>query len=319
MPTDDAPGWRREVRSQDIDEFAASQPNWSLHYEQISTGHFDGRLQLLQLPGLCMVQESTSCGVWQRGQLGAGNIGFAMPATLPGHGSFNGQALAADGIMIGRSEQLDLCLPPGTAMLGIVVDAELLCAVWENLYHKRMSSWIEHQLVVPARPGLAALLRAVHQRLLADVEAAPQLLRDPRVLGQMRDAVLIEWIEALPIHIAAEERSSSAARKRVVDRACALIREHESEPLSILQICERLGASPSKLESCFRSVLGIAPSKYLRATRLNAVRRALRRPSGEAVQDIAARWGFWHMGEFAAAYRRQFGELPSQTRLRALD
>jgi len=47
--------------------------------------------------------------------------------------------------------------------------------------------------------------------------------------------------------------------------------------------------------------------------RLNGVKRELRRGQGESVQDVAARWGFWHHGEFAAAYRRQFGELPSQT------
>ena len=31
------------------------------------------------------------------------------------------------------------------------------------------------------------------------------------------------------------------------------------------------------------------------------------------VQDIAARWGFWHLGHFVTDYRRMFGELPSQT------
>ena len=33
----------------------------------------------------------------------------------------------------------------------------------------------------------------------------------------------------------------------------------------------------------------------------------------EGVADIANGWGFWHMGQFAADYRRQFGELPSET------
>jgi AraC family ethanolamine operon transcriptional activator len=31
------------------------------------------------------------------------------------------------------------------------------------------------------------------------------------------------------------------------------------------------------------------------------------------VVDVANRWGFWHMGQLAADYRRQFGELPSET------
>lgn len=29
--------------------------------------------------------------------------------------------------------------------------------------------------------------------------------------------------------------------------------------------------------------------------------------------DVANNWGFWHMGRFAADYRKFFGELPSET------
>jgi AraC family ethanolamine operon transcriptional activator len=49
--------------------------------------------------------------------------------------------------------------------------------------------------------------------------------------------------------------------------------------------------------------------------RLNAVRQELKAASAgtATVREIARRWGFWHTGEFAAAYRRLFGELPSQT------
>jgi AraC family ethanolamine operon transcriptional activator len=53
---------------------------------------------------------------------------------------------------------------------------------------------------------------------------------------------------------------------------------------------------------------------YFRACRLNAVRQELKTaPDTATVYQIAQRWGFWHTGEFAAAYRRLFGKLPSQT------
>jgi AraC family ethanolamine operon transcriptional activator len=51
------------------------------------------------------------------------------------------------------------------------------------------------------------------------------------------------------------------------------------------------------------------------ALRLNGVRRDLRRadPAATRITDLAIKWGFWHMSQFAADYRSFFGELPSNT------
>jgi len=93
-----------------------------------------------------------------------------------------------------------------------------------------------------------------------------------------------------------------------------LLLAHTDEPLSILQVCSHLGTSRRKLNYCFQDVLGTTPVKYLRTLRLNGVRRVLRHAEkGVTVQDVAAHWGFWHLGQFAQDYRRLFGELPSTT------
>ena len=65
----------------------------------------------------------------------------------------------------------------------------------------------------------------------------------------------------------------------------------------------------------FQDVLDLNPVKFLRALRLNGVRRELKRadPERETVADVAARWGFWHLSHFAADYRAMFDELPSET------
>ena len=81
------------------------------------------------------------------------------------------------------------------------------------------------------------------------------------------------------------------------------------------------GLTARHLEYYFQEVLQINPVAFLRALRLDGVRRELKRaraaaPGGQArgcVQDVAAHWGFWHLGHFVADYRRMFGERPSET------
>ncbi len=61
----------------------------------------------------------------------------------------------------------------------------------------------------------------------------------------------------------------------------------------------------------------MTPKAYMKSRRLAAVQTELIRQGPTAViSDIANHWGFWHLGSFASDYKKQFGELPSQTLLR---
>jgi AraC family ethanolamine operon transcriptional activator len=107
----------------------------------------------------------------------------------------------------------------------------------------------------------------------------------------------------------------SADRERLVRRAEEYMRAHLGNPLSVLHLCRELNVSKRTLHYAFQEVRGLSPMAYFKVSRLNAVRQELKAPPAgtTTVQEIAQRWGFWHTGEFAAAYRRLFGELPSQT------
>lgn len=307
--------WLKVSHSTDIEEHARSQPDWSLRYEQHSCGRFEGNLCQLQLPGMRLIHEALSCAVRQRGSIGEGSYGFAMTVQQPGEAIFNGQRLNNESIMIGRSEELDLSTPATFSMIGIVVDADLLNLLWERMYQKRPSSWIEHQVAVQSRPNIAAYLRETHVGVLERIRSTTGILRDPMAMLQVRDAILIEWIEAIPANVDTSGLKNVEARKRVVQRACETMLVQPDQPMSILQLCSQIGASPRKLEYCFQDILGTSPVKYLRTVRLNGVRRDLKRNSNisAGVNDIATRWGFWHLGKFSSDYKRQFGEMPSDT------
>ncbi len=74
-------------------------------------------------------------------------------------------------------------------------------------------------------------------------------------------------------------------------------------------------ASERTLRRAFTEELGVGPKTYLNALRLNGAYRQLREadPSDTRVNDVAHRWGFWHMGQVAGDYRHLFGELPTRT------
>jgi len=308
-----APGcWRWQVHAGDVDALASAQPDWRLEYQQLSAGRFSGRLQHVQLPGLRLVREDSDRALRQRGDLGTGGCGFAMPLALSGPAIFDGQRVGGDAVMVGRSDALDLCTPTRFSMIAAVIDADLLQRLWARLHDRPASEWLERQIVVAAQPGAAEALRALHLRALAALCSPDTAPRDATGLLQWRDELLMAWLEALPVQADASALPTLAARKRLVDRACALMLAHTDEPLSMLEVCRRVGASRRKLNYCFQDVLGSSPVRYLRAVRLNGVRRELHASAG-AVHDVAVRWGFWHLGQFAADYRRQFGELPSAT------
>jgi AraC family ethanolamine operon transcriptional activator len=52
----------------------------------------------------------------------------------------------------------------------------------------------------------------------------------------------------------------------------------------------------------------------MQAVRFNGVRKELVEAGLDVkVADVANKWGFWHMGQFAADYRKLFAELPTET------
>lgn len=318
--------WRWRVATDDVDVHAGAQPDWHQRYEQLSGGAFRGLVHHVQLPGLRLVREDCDQALHQRGDLGQGAYGFAMPLVMSGTAIFNGQRVeggggseaaagpAADAILVGRGDELDLITPARFSLIAVVVDAELLNPLWERLYGRPPGRWLEQQLVVSARPAAARAVRALHLQAMAALADDASPVHDATALLQLRDALLMEWIEALPERVSTDELPGVLQRRRLVNRACELMLAHADEPLSMLAVCRHVGASRRRLETCFQDVLGTSPARYLRAVRLNGVRRELR-AGAATVQAAAARWGFFHLGQFAHDYKAQFGELPSATRL----
>lgn len=316
----DRSAWCATTESVDIDSHARVQAGWHLEYDQLSAGAFAGRFECMQLPGVRLVREWCNRGVRQRGSLDRDSYGFALAARPAPGCRFHGRASEGDSLMAGCSDELDMLCPPDFGLIAMVADAPLVDELWQLTHGSPPPAWLRGQVVTRFPAAQAERLRDLYRQMFSDPDAQTARLAVPDRAHYVRDGVLSCWVAGLPCDGAGETPSTHAKRRRLVERACEIALAENDAPLSILELCRRAGASRRKLNYCFQEILGMSPVGYLRAVRLNRVRRELvrARVRPDSVGDAAARWGFWHMSQFSLDYKRQFGELPSATLRKSL-
>jgi AraC-like DNA-binding protein len=156
--------------------------------------------------------------------------------------------------------------------------------------------------------GPGAALRRFVLWLVAEADAG----RPPIGAGLMARAVEEAIVAGL---LEAQGPGAGApALPRHLRAAEDFIAAHLDRPLTVEDIAAAAGIGIRALQAAFRAHRGTTPLGYWRDLRLDAARADLAagRP-GESVTDIALRWGFDHLGRFAAAYRARFGESPRDT------
>ncbi|MDF3280786.1 AraC family transcriptional regulator [Gordonia sp. N1V] len=136
-------------------------------------------------------------------------------------------------------------------------------------------------------------------------------------VGELGAAVVNQLLLSQPHNYSAEVHGISAATPvpRAVRRAADLLAERADQQINIPDIADEVGLSVRSLQTGFRTHFETSPTEYLRTVRLERVRTALidADATRATVADIALRWGFVHLGRFAATYRAAYGESPATT------
>lgn len=177
------------------------------------------------------------------------------------------------------------------------------------------------------RPLRSALARPLHFDLTSTIGSfcrrsilfiwnqltEPGMPAPPPVLAGAYDELLLNALTSLIMPAVTGNREVDVGSE-LVRGACELIRAQVAEPIRVADIATMLGVSTRHLQLGFRRHLDTTPQQFLRDCRLELANRMLRNAApGETVTRIALECGFGHLGEFAALYRRRFGEKPSET------
>lgn len=277
--------WRRV--SHDIDEQAALLPGWPQECLQLEGGRLTCTVEGLATGGAAgLFRQCTDRRLLK--SFGTPRDVMAVAVLAQGSDPVHFQGLPA--------QAGDALLLPAGGSFDIVCHGRFDALV-ATLDVARLLAWGR------ATAGFAARVLPGADSLAHRLEA---LLREPPAdaAWQLEDTLLALL---LPLPGAAPEADAALLRE-----ARRLLQRDPPPPLD--EVAARLGVSVRWLHAAFRRRLGLPPARYGQTQRLAWARRELRAAQGRtSVTDVALRYGFAHFGRFAQAYRRQFGELPSQT------
>jgi AraC family ethanolamine operon transcriptional activator len=316
--------WQREaplllqtLSTRDPDELAEGLRRWDLRFRQLGGGPFRGELKLLQLGGAQIVHASGNRRLQAQGSLPPGSFGFAPVVPRNAGAIWRGRRCKAGQVVtIDPGQEGDHMSAADYLWVGLTVDGDFFRECAAVLGGFDLDERLVGRLAVTPDPACCRALTTHLGELFDLAEARPDLFVQPRTRQAVEQECVRRVVEAVAQSTGGDRTECwSSNRERLVRRADDYMRSCLGGPLSVLDLCRELAVSERALHYAFQEVRGLSPMAYFQAVRLNAVRQELKAAAAgtATVHEVARRWGFWHTGEFAAAYRQLFGELPSQT------
>ncbi len=291
---------------------------WGLDFTQLDCGPFAGLLRQVTAPKVSLTHFTLNRHFYQRGEIRAPGRTFAIflnritPMRWQNSTAVDSETL----VIFPEDGALDSVTFPGFDAVSISVDPGLLTrTAQENGFERALEALPRHAMNFQTDGQVIAALRVRVRTLQKQPESGLASVYLCELEGEIAYLVL----KALSLRMGRESRSSHRMRDRAFKAALDIL-DRAPDPPSIPELCRMAGASERTLRNAFQERLGVAPKHYVNAMRLKRVREKLLDgpASASPVQDIAASFGFWHTGQFAADYRRLFGELPSETLSRAM-
>ncbi|RKP52233.1 helix-turn-helix domain-containing protein [Trinickia fusca] len=306
----------------DADEQARNLHGWRQTYDQLSPGRFTGTLTECFLDDLTVFREVTSHALRQTCEIDSDAYWFGIPILRDGMGRIDGHAIDGEALAFRPGGiEFELTTPADYEFFGIVIGGERLRRHAAALAHLGLVDRAPRTELVhidePHKVQLCAWLRAVLEESTRGALSLTGCALEHLQASVLETLVaLIEPRQPEPLAASTHQR-----RQAIVAHAREYAIAHRERAINVPELCEQLHVSRRTLQYCFQDVLGMTPAAYLRTLRLNGARRDLANAARgtldpratHSVQEIAASWGFWHLSQFAADYRRLFGVRPSET------
>jgi AraC-like DNA-binding protein len=280
----------------DVAEQIRATPGWVQHYQQMSPGHFAGRVRYLDLQGVEIYEEQMNTRVEQNFSAPEGSLAFCFDRS-------------DNALYVLNEESRNIWITPENYQeIAVVFGPEFVQRHGLNVAR------LEGLFMAPLNSGQNALF----SRWLSGTLTRLTQTLDPPSKEALTQQLLEDCLYILDNACVCLDRGGlqrRAEERAVMKRIGEWAADAPEETLNLLELSQIAGVSLRQLQHAFKAYTGMTPTHWLRLRRLNSAHRELlsRSAMETTVAEVAMRWSFWHLGRFSSSYRALFKELPSET------
>ena len=198
--------------------------------------------------------------------------------------------------------------------VGVTIDQVALHQELENQLGRKVTKRVKFEPYLNPRAMPTILLRRRVMEICRRFDGGP-LFRARACLASLdleRSVIslLVSSLRHNYTRLLNRECSAGPAQVRLAED---FIAANAELPMTIGDLAQLTGVSARTLEYGFKKHRGQSPMLFLRRVRFERARAELQKLATDTVSSVATRWGFLHLGRFAAEYKARFGESPSTT------
>ncbi|MDZ7918389.1 MAG: AraC family transcriptional regulator [Rhodococcus sp. (in: high G+C Gram-positive bacteria)] len=319
------------LRTADVDEFCSSASQiLSVHDIHRTTTHdpdpFRGQVRATSLGAIELVylEQGVDMDVDILERLDYYDVMLAYSGTNRIICSDQHTQVGADrGALLSPKMRAKMSMDAEYHQLHLRIDQHVLNNRLENLLGRPSHDPAVFDLTMDLSSPQLSTWMASLRLLIDDLDKEEGLTRQPMAAVSWQEMLLTGLLLSQPHSYtrALHEHDRTRIHRRAFQRALDFCDEHLADPITVGDVAQHIGISARSLQRAFQEELDTSPTRYLHSLRLTRVRQDLLEmdpTSPESVTQIAHRWGFVHLSRFAAAYRKRYGEAPSDTASRVV-
>lgn len=304
-------------RFRDFDELTQTLLAWNLDLLQLDRGRFRGDIFQIGTDRVLVTRAMFNRATWQRGAPPEGYRTFAFLTDPLPHMIWRKQKVSTNSVM---------AFPPGGELDAVTREAafkvftlsfskEILAEACRALELPDVKDLLGDDEVVRVDPAGMSRLIDFLQVFCRDSRDDSDRMSSPDLRRILEVDLTRRFLCVLASSRIETAGGAVPGRDRALQRLEDTFARIPHELPSVSDLCRTAQVSKRTLEHAFRDRFGMGPASYLKTIRMNGTRKELldSDPHKARIADVAGRWGFKQMSQFAADYGEIFGELPSST------